>query len=744
MGERIAEWKIAEVPLLTPWAEDVNPFKAHPEYPRPQLVRGSWINLNGLWDYAIISKEASPPKEYEGKILVPFPIESALSGVKKPLQPDQYLWYRRFFKAPSLSGGKRLLLHFGAVDWEATVFLNGEELGTHRGGYDSFTFDITGKLKAGDNELVVRVWDPTEDGNQARGKQFRQAIQEPGGIWYTPCSGIWQTVWLEVVPSTYIENLKITPNVDAQAVEVEGIIKGENSATYLEVRVLSEGAVIAEGKGKPGEKIVIPIKNPILWTPDNPFLYSLIVELIRDGKKVDRVESYFGMRKVSLGKDEKGIVRILLNNKFVFQVGPLDQGFWPDGIYTAPTDEALRFDVEMMKKLGFNAVRKHVKREPDRWYYWCDKLGLLVWQDMPSGTVGRGATTEKDGQPVSKEEAEQFEKELREMVNQLYNHPSIIMWIVFNEGWGQYNTSRLVQMVKRLDSTRLVSGASGWFIYDAGDVVDVHSYPGPSAPVPHEKRTAVMGEFGGFGYIVEGHTWVEKGWGYKSFADVRRLTNAYLKVWKGAWELKDTRGLSGAIYTQLTDVEMECNGLLTYDRKVVKMPLERIAPAIARGEFKFPTYKVILPTAQTERVLWRYTTIQPPEDWFKPDFDDSSWEESIGGFGAPGTPGAIVGTEWHSSDIWLRRRFILPPLSMEDLKNLLLRLHHDEDAEVYINGVLAVKVDGYTTDYEEEPISEEAILALKPGEENIIAIHCHQTVGGQYIDGGLVLEVQEK
>ncbi|MBC7327572.1 glycoside hydrolase family 2 [bacterium] len=745
MEKGILGWSPAEAPLLTPWAKDVNPLNPHPEYPRPQMVRDSWINLNGLWDYVITEREFPPPEEFEGKILVPFPIESALSGVKKELKSDQFLWYRRTFKAPSLMGGRRLLLHFGAVDWEATVFLNGEEIGSHRGGYDSFTFDISDKVKPGEeNELMVRVWDPTEDGVQARGKQFRRAISEPAGIWYTPCSGIWQTVWLEVVPATYIENLRIIPELDSNSVKVKVSVKGEAKDATLEIGVLSEGKEVAKGTGKPDEIIVIPIKDPILWTPDNPFLYSLKIELLSGGRKIDNVESYFGMRKVSIGKDENGTIRILLNNKFIFQAGPLDQGFWPDGIYTAPTDEALRFDIEMMKKLGFNAVRKHVKREPDRWYYWCDKLGLLVWQDMPSGTVGRGATQERDGEPISRESAEQFEKELRNMVEQLYNHPSIIMWIVFNESWGQYDTARLVEMVRESDKTRLVSGASGWFVYpEIGDVIDIHSYPSPSSPKPDGKRALVVGEFGGLGYIVEGHTWLKQGWGYRSLPNERALTIAFLKLWKGVWELKEEMGLCGAIYTQLTDVETECNGLLTYDRKVVKMPIEKIAPAISRGEIKLPVYKVVVPTAQNEKIIWRYTTSEPPSDWFKPEFDDSSWQEGIGGFGVPGTPGAIVGTEWRTSDIWLRRKFYLPSLSDNELKSLRLRIHHDEDAEVYVNGVLALSVRGFTTEYEEEEISKEALPALKIGGENLLAIHCHQTEGGQFIDAGFVLEIEE-
>ncbi|MGB9877113.1 MAG: glycoside hydrolase family 2 TIM barrel-domain containing protein [bacterium] len=732
----------AELSLSTPWSSKVNPQAPHPEYPRPQLVRQGWINLNGLWDYAVREKSDTPPAEFDGKILVPFPIESALSGVRKPLEANQYLWYRRTFKAPLLTKRERLLLHFGAVDWEAKVFLNGREVGTHRGGYDSFTFDITDYLvRNGENELLVRVWDPTEDGRQARGKQLRRAISEPGGIMYTPSSGIWQTVWLEVVPQTYIQKLRIIPDVDRKEVRITAYTEGESENLTVRVKVLDGGKIVGLGEGKAGGEIVIPLSKPKLWSPQNPFLYSLKIELLSKGKVIDKVESYFGMRKVAIGKDEKGVTRILLNGEFVFQVGPLDQGFWPDGVYTAPTDEALRFDIEMMKKLGFNAVRKHVKREPDRWYYWCDKLGLLVWQDMPSASVGVGATQEEDGKPVSSEDAQQFEKELKAMVDQLFNHPSIIMWVIFNEGWGQYETARLVEEVRKIDSTRLINGASGWFVYPGvGDVIDIHSYPGPASPEPEEKRAAVLGEFGGLGFVVPGHTWRKSGWGYRSFSNEKSLKRAYLKLWQKAWELKDEKGLSGAIYTQLTDVETELNGILTYDRKVVKMPPEEIALAVGKGEFRIPRIVVLVPTAQSEKASWRYTLAEPSADWFEPDFDDSSWQEGIGGFGAPGTPGAIIGTEWRTSDIWLRRKFHLPSLTKKDLDNTFLLIHHDEDAEVYINGILAAKLQGYTTDYEEVELSEVAKSALKPGGENILAIHCHQTVGGQYIDAGLVRE----
>ncbi len=764
MGVEKVGWQMANVPITTVWAEKVNPQLPHPEYPRPQMVRNGWVNLNGLWDYAITDRQQDKiPRNWDGKILVPFPLESALSGVGKPLEAHQYLWYRRTFTTPKLTNGSRLLIHFGAVDWEAVVFVNGIEVGKHRGGYDSFTFDITDFVKVGENEpneLIVRVWDPTEDGVQARGKQMRKAMREPSGIMYTPCSGIWQTVWLEVVPGSFIERLKILPNVDESTVIVAVFVANRKPNMSVEVLVndaivatsseaeldFSKSAVVAKGVGTPNESIKIKLKQPKLWSPDSPFLYGLHVRLLAGNREVDAVKSYFGMRKVSLGKDEKGFVRIMLNGKFVFQVGPLDQGFFPDGIYTAPTDEALRFDIEVMKKLGFNAVRKHVKREPQRWYYWCDRLGLLVWQDMPSSSVGRGASGSRDGFPISPECAEQFERELCTMVEQLFNHPCIIMWIVFNEGWGQYDTARLVEMVKKLDQTRLVSGASGWHVYpNIGDVIDIHSYPGPTSPQPDGKRALVLGEFGGLGLIVKGHTWVEKGWGYRAIPDEKALTKAYLKLWQRAWELRDERGLSGAIYTQLTDIETECNGLLTYDRRVIKMPIDVIAKAVSRGEFPgLPRYRIIVPTAQDDdKIRWKYTLEKPPENWFKPEFDDSGWKDGFGGFGTKGTPGAIVRTEWRTSDIWLRREFTLPPMTKEELTRLMLRIHHDEDAEVYINGVLAAKLADYTTDYEEVSILPEAIAALKPGEKNIIAIHCHQTIGGQYIDAGLVIEVEQ-
>jgi beta-galactosidase/beta-glucuronidase len=586
-----ADWKPAPGKLMTAWAAKVDPNHPLPEYPRPQMVRDTeWTNLNGLWNYEITDLGAAKPEKYDGKILVPFCVESALSGVMKPLTEKQWLWYRRDFTAPKLADGKRLLLHFSAVDWEAVVTVNGKEVGTHRGGYDPFTFDITDAIKAGsENELVVRVADSTGRNGEPHGKQSFAAINNPGGIFYTPCSGMWQTVWLEVVPEVSIESLVLVPDIDAAKLHVTVNVRGNAdgisvSATPIPTHVSGREPMLETAVEKtPGQEFDVNIHHPTLWSPERPYLYNLKVVLMRSGKPVDGVSSYFAMRKISVAKDEKGVMRLMLNNKPVFQFGPLDQGFWPDGIYTAPTDDALKSDIEAMKKLGFNMVRKHVKVEPDRWYYWCDKLGLLVWQDMPSGGAGSGSRRRggqgQDGVPASAEKAKQFEEELKAMIETHRNHPSIVMWVVFNEGWGQYDTSRLTKWVKEFDPSRLVNDASGWTDRQVGDVIDMHKYPGPGSPDPEASRAAVLGEFGGLGLPVDGHRWVTKNWGYRGMADQQELNQKYLDLWKGVAKLRDEKGLSAAVYTQLTDVETECNGLMTYDRAVTKVDVSSL-PAL--------------------------------------------------------------------------------------------------------------------------------------------------------------------
>ena len=726
-----ADWHPAKAPLMTRWAKDVSPTNAHPLYPRPQMVRADWMNLNGLWDFAVTAKDATQPKSFSHQILVPFPAESALSGVMTNITEKEQLWYRRSFELPAAWTGKRVLLHFGAVDFEATITVNDKPIGRHRGGYDPFEFDITDALEKGGakNEIVVSVWDPSDGSSNSRGKQVRRPDR---GIFYTATSGIWQTVWLEPVSSrTSIESIKLTPDIDAKVLRLLVTARGITDEGLTVEASLPEGAT-ERGRIEGGAaQISIPVKEPKLWTPEAPFLYDLKISLIRANEKLDEVSSYFGMRKVALGKDENGVTRISLNNKPYFMVGPLDQGFWPDGLYTAPTEEALRYDIEVTKQLGFNMARKHVKVEPDRWYYWCDKLGLLVWQDMPSGDrFIRENQPDIRRMPAS---AQQFETELQALIKTHYNHPSIVMWVVFNEGWGQYDTPRITQLAKDADPTRLVNNASGWADRAVGDVHDMHRYPGPGSPQPEEKRAAVLGEFGGLGFKVDGHTWAGSTWGYRGMDSIEQLTRRYAKLLRGVYALKESPGLSAVVYTQTTDVEYEGNGLLTYDREVIKMPVSIVAAA-NRGQFPPEPKKVLLsPTSQDQPVTWRYTTDKPADDWSKPEFNDSAWKEAPGGFGTRQTPGSVVRTYWSSPDIWLRREFNIADGKLDDVHILM---HHDEDAEVYINGVLAASPKRFISDYDEFDLRPEATKSLHAG-KNTIAVHCHQTTGGQYIDVGV-------
>lgn len=714
-------WTSKKATLMTRWANDVNPTNAHPEYPRPQLMRKQWLNLNGLWDYTIAS--AKTPTNFDGQILVPFAIDSALSGVMQSLSETNSLWYRRRVKIPASWRGQRVRLHFGAVDWETRVLVNGRRAGQHRGGYDPFSFDITDHLHwNGDEEIVVEVTDPTE-GDQPRGKQSRK----PEGIFYTPTSGIWQTVWLEPVSAVCIDALKTTPDVDAKALRLRVAVDSFSETLGVEAVASISGKEIARVSGAPNADLLLNLPAPHLWSPEDPFLYDLQVTLKDGGKAIDSVSSYFGMRKIALKKDDQGFTRIALNDEFTFQIGTLDQGFWPDGIYTAPSDDALRSDIEFLKRAGFNLTRKHVKVEPARWYYWCDKLGLLVWQDMPSAN---------NATPEGRRE---FETELLRMIRHLENHPSIVTWVLFNEGWGQYDTERLAQWLKALDPTRLVDNASGWTDMRVGDIIDMHNYPGPNSPAPESRRATALGEFGGLGLPVERHSWSARCWGYLMLADEKEFSARYTRMLKQVWNLHNLRGLSAAIYTQTSDVETECNGLLTYDRAITKID-PAILARVNRGEFPTRPMKIVLADALIDRTKWKYTLEKPEDAWLKPEFDASGWREGTAGFGTSQTPGAYPNTAWETSDIWLRREFVLAP---EDLSGIKLRIFHDEDAEVYLNGVLAVKLKGYITDYDEFDISNEAAAALHPG-NNTIAVHCHQTAGGQGIDVGILATKIEK
>ena len=567
-------WKIAENPLLTRWAERVDPLYPWPEYPRPDLVRNRWINLNGLWQYSITSLNAKPEK-WDGQILVPYPVESALSGVRKKITENDNLWYKRTFRIPNPWRGKHILLNFEACDWETTVWIDGKEAGTHRGGYDPFTFDITpipGSPK--EHELLIKVWDPTDRGTQPRGKQ----VLDPGGIWYTPTTGIWQTVWVEPVNESYISSFRIVANPDNGTVTFKADVVNCPDCN-LKVTVRSDGRVAATANGTAGGLISLKVDNPSLWSPGKPFLYDLSAELNNGNGVTDNVDSYFGFRKTAIGKTEDGFTRILVNNEFIWQNGTLDQGFWPDGIYTPPTETAMKYDLEQLQKMGFNMLRKHVKVENRRFYYICDLMGLLVWQDMPSGDMYISGSMPDIAK--SKEASAQFEFELKRMIETKYNHPSIIMWIPFNEGWGQFDTERITKLISDYDPTRLVNSASGWTDRGTGNIKDVHHYPDPVVPKPEQDRAIVLGEFGGLGFPVQGHTWEKKNWGYRNMADTLQLLEKYESYYDLIHKFVRDNGLSATVYTQTTDVETETNGLMTYDRRINKMGVKNVYNANA-------------------------------------------------------------------------------------------------------------------------------------------------------------------
>lgn len=565
--------------LLTSWGEKVNQQQPWQEYPRPIMERPRWENLNGQWDYAIRPKGECRPTSFDGKILVPYPVESQLSQVGKTVGDDKELWYSRSFSVPTSWKGDRINLNFGAVDWKCDVWVNGVNVGGHEGGYTPFSLDITDALaKHGDNNVTIRVFDPTDKGYQPRGKQ----VTNPEGIWYTPVTGIWQTVWLEPVAADHIRNLKITPDVDANRLRVEAIADAGNYSTH--VSVFADGKQVASGKGVNGNVVEIEMpENVKLWSPDSPFLYDLEISIVKNGKKVDTVKSYAAMRKISVKRGEGGVVRFQLNNKDIFHFGPLDQGWWPDGLYTAPSYEAMVYDIDKTKDLGFNMIRKHIKIEPALWYTYCDRTGIIVWQDMPSGdrTLYWNRTDYyKDSEPGrSLESDRQYRKEWKEIIDNLVNYPSIAVWVPFNEAWGQYNTVETADWTKSYDPTRLVNPASGGNHFDCGDIVDVHNYPEPQLVLLDYDRANVIGEYGGIGYAVDDHLWApDRNWGYIQFKSSDDVTKEYIKYVDILKELAK-HAYTGAVYTQTTDVEMEVNGLMTYDRKIMKVDEKKISDA---------------------------------------------------------------------------------------------------------------------------------------------------------------------
>ncbi len=709
----VARAQSAPTHIRTRWAADVSPTTPWPDYPRPQMVRAAWTNLNGEWDYAIADSAAPRPARWDGRILVPFAVQSQLSGVERAVTDSQRLWYHRTFTPPAIPRGGRLLLHFGAVDWDATVWVNGHKVGEHRGGYDPFTFDITDALAGnGPQQLTVRVWDPTDRGEQPRGKQ----MLAPHSIWYTAVTGIWQTVWLEPVRRDYIARVVATPDIDDSTITLDVTAAGSADAPYR-ATVLDGGAEVARAQGMAGQPLVIHLNAPHLWSPTDPHLYDLRLTLAGG----DTVASYFGMRKIAVGTAPDGYRRLFLNDQPLFEFGPLDQGWWPDGLYTPPTDAAMLHDLITTKRLGFNMIRKHVKVEPDRWYRLADSIGVLIWQDMPSG---------ENRTPAARTE---FESELHRMIDALRDHPSIVMWVPFNEGWGQYDTRRIAAWITQYDPSRLVNSATGWTDHGVGDVVDLHAYPGPAMPKVEPFRAAVLGEFGGLGLPLEGHTWLPKNnWGYRTFADTTALRAAYGQL-LDQLRLLEAQGLAAAVYTQTTDVEVEVNGLMTYDRAIVKQDPAQASAEAARLFGPMPTVRAVMPTAEAAPNLWRYTTAQPPATWMRPDFDAGGWPGGPGGFGTAGTPGAVVRTIWHTSDIWMRRSF---DLASPSLSHPYWNINHDEDADLYLNGTLVAQLAGYSSGYVRVPFTAAAIAALRAG-RNVLALHVHQTTGGQYADVGI-------
>lgn len=570
-------WFPVEGKLMTQWSAGIDPGRIHQEYPRPGLRRNRWLNLNGLWEFALTGRDTSERPAYQRQILVPFSVESAMSGIGTRVDSSRLIWYRKSFILPDDWSNHMVVLHFGGSDWETTVYVNGQKVGLHRGGYDPFSFDISYYLREqGAQQIEVSVWDPTDQFFQPRGKQSAN----PSGIWYTPVSGIWQTVWLEPVPVTHIRSLRISPDFDGQQVKIEAVLNKPNAGDSLRFQVGEENLTFVEGTLPYTDRFVISLPNPKAWSPDQPYLYDLQLEVRRQGQPLDEVTSYFGMRKVHVENDEKGIPRIMLNNRPIFMLGVLDQGWWPDGLYTAPSSAALEYDLLQLKQMGFNTVRKHVKVEPALWYYHCDRLGLMVWQDMPNGD--QHARWEPPsgigGEEIERSFASemQYKFEFEAILGALYNHPSIVYWVPFNEGWGQFKTAEILDWVKKLDPGRLVGGASGGNDFPAGDTRDHHQYPGPGMPEADGSRALVLGEFGGLGLPVKGHVWNSgKEWSYQQQSDRKALLENYESLISKLKPLMDS-GLCAAIYTQLSDVETEINGLITYDRKVVKMPAARL------------------------------------------------------------------------------------------------------------------------------------------------------------------------
>jgi ribosomal protein S17E len=701
-------WAPVPGQIMTSWANDVTPENVWKEYPRPQMVRTDWLNLNGLWDFEITDRDTNKIAiNYARKILVPFCVESALSGIKETITGKQQMMYRRYFTVPSNWNQKYLILHFEAVDYETKVWVDGKYVGMHKGGYDHFQFDITGFLsKEQKHEIKIVVWDPTNEGSQPIGKQSLPAIRNVTK--YTATSGIWQTVWLEPINDVAIESIKIIPNIDNATISLQTKVVGATQGTRIKIQAFDQGKEIASSIAADDEFVSLQLNQPKLWSPTNPFLYDLKLSLVKDGKVVDEVSSYFGMRKISMGRDQEGYMRILLNNAIIYQLGPLDQGYWPDGILTPASDQALRYDIAYLKKIGANMDRMHMKVQPERWYYHCDQLGILVWQDMVSPT--------KFIDTKSNLNSSDFELEHNITVDQLYNHPSIIQWVLFNESWGQYDTERLTAALKAKDPTRLVINASGWHDKKVGDIRDFHDYtihPAIALVTKNDDRAMVLGEAGGFDLLIPGHLWtpdlktetkLKTDWtidfkkGVVKSAD--ELIEKYTILLDDLFQLKKY-GLNAVVYTQISDVEDEISGWMTYDRKVSKLPDTTFA-ALHQQFFK-PTItgKYILPLSMNTAQQWNYRFTAPSNDWIK-NTTIADFKLGEAPFGIESNNAHKVNTTWNTNSLFLNKEFTLTALPSK----LSLVACNTGITDVYINGAYVMQFNNFLKNDPEVKISE--------------------------------------
>ena len=715
-------WAPVPGQIMTNWANDVTPENVWKEYPRPQMVRTDWLNLNGLWDFEITERDTNKIAiNYARKILVPFCVESALSGIKETITGKQQMIYRRFFSIPSHWNQKHLILHFEAVDYEAKVWVDGKYVGIHKGGYDHFQFDIAGFLNKDEkHEIKLVVWDPTNEGSQPIGKQALPAIRNRTK--YTATSGIWQTVWLEPTNEVAIESIKIIPNIDNGTILLQTKVVGATQGARIKIQAFDQGKEIASSIAAIGEPVSLQLNQPKLWSPTNPFLYDFKLSLINDGKVVDEVSSYFGMRKISMGRDQEGYMRILLNNAIIYQLGPLDQGYWPDGILTPASDQALRYDIAYLKKIGANMDRMHMKVQPERWYYHCDQLGILVWQDMVSPT--KFIDTKSNLNPSD------FELEHNITVDQLYNHPSIIQWVLFNESWGQYDTERLTAALKAKDPTRLVINASGWHDKKVGDIRDFHDYtihPAVALVNKNDNRAMVLGEAGGIDLLIPGHLWtpdlkggtkIKTDWSIDFKKGIVKSSDELIEKYKilldDLFQLKKY-GLNAVVYTQISDVEDEISGWMTYDRKVSKLP-ETTFAALHEQFFK-PTMtgKFILPLSINEPQQWNYSFTAPSNDWIK-NTTIADFKLGEAPFGIESNNVHKVNTPWNTNSLFLNKEFTLSSVPSK----LSLIACNTGITEVYINGAYVMQFNNFLKNDPEVKISEtilsdEAMKLLKLG-----------------------------